>query len=223
MSTGEDFLSCLASYLRPGGRQDRTKTKNASSLTGQDRTPGPSVLCSALMSIFFVLSCFLPSSWQAAGQDKNQKRVLSYRTGQDTRAACPVLSSDEHFFVLSCPVLFPTFVLAGGRTRQDKNQKRVLSYRTGQDTRAACPVLSSDEHFFVLFCPVLLPPFVLAGGRTGHQNRLSCAQHCVALTIVETDDANCFYCDGFTFVSTTQWSQFIKVLIISTVDETFVQ
>ena len=36
---------------------------------------------------FFVLSCFLSSSWRAAGQDKNQKRVLSYRT------ACPVLSS----------------------------------------------------------------------------------------------------------------------------------
>ena len=25
---------------------------------------------------------------------------------------------------------------------------------------------------------------------------------CVAVTIVETDDANCFYCDGLTFVST---------------------
>ena len=24
---------------------------------------------------------------------------------------------------------------------------------------------------------------------------------CVALTIVDTDDANCFYCDGFTFIS----------------------
>ena len=34
MSTGED-LSCPASYLRPGGRQDRT--------------PGPPVLCSALV------------------------------------------------------------------------------------------------------------------------------------------------------------------------------
>ena len=38
VSTGQDFLSCPASYLRPGGRQDRTKTKNASCPTGQDRT-----------------------------------------------------------------------------------------------------------------------------------------------------------------------------------------
>ena len=37
MRTGQDFLSCLASYLRPGGRQDRTKIKNASCPTGQGR------------------------------------------------------------------------------------------------------------------------------------------------------------------------------------------
>ena len=60
VSTGQEFLSCPASYIRPGGRQDRTKTKNVS--------------CPAL-------SCFLPSSWRAAGQDKNKKRVLSYKTG----------------------------------------------------------------------------------------------------------------------------------------------
>ena len=47
MSTGQDFLSCPA------------------------------------------LSCFLPSSWQAAEQDKNKKRVLSYRTGEDTRTPGP--------------------------------------------------------------------------------------------------------------------------------------
>ena len=49
MSTGQDFLSCPASYLRPGWRQDRTNIKNASCPTGQDRTPGPPVLCSALV------------------------------------------------------------------------------------------------------------------------------------------------------------------------------
>ena len=49
VSIGQDFLSCPASYLRPGGRQDRTKIKDASCPTGQDRTPGPPVLCSALV------------------------------------------------------------------------------------------------------------------------------------------------------------------------------
>ena len=63
IGTGCPVVSCPASYLRPGGRQDRTKIKNASCPTGQD---------------------------------KNKKRVLSYRTGQDTRTACPVISSGRH-------------------------------------------------------------------------------------------------------------------------------
>ena len=87
---------------------------------------------------FFVLSCFLPWSWRAAGQDKNQKRVLSYRTGhQDTRTACLVLSSDEHF----CPVL-SCFVPSSWRAAgQDKNKKRVPSYRTGHQDRLSCAQL----------------------------------------------------------------------------------
>ena len=43
LSSDEHKMSCPTSYLRPGGRQDRTKTKNASSPTG------PPVLCSALI------------------------------------------------------------------------------------------------------------------------------------------------------------------------------
>ena len=82
VSTGQDFLSCPASYLRPGGRQDRTKTKNA--------------------------SC---------------------PTGQDTRSACFVLSSDEHF--LSCPA---SYLRPGGR--QDRTKTK----------NASCPVLSSEKN-----------------------------------------------------------------------------
>ena len=37
------------------------------------------------------LSCFLPSSWRAAGQDNNKKRVLSYRTGHQDRLSCAQL------------------------------------------------------------------------------------------------------------------------------------
>ena len=87
-------LSCpvlLPTFVLAGGR---TGQKPKARPVLQDRTSGPPVLCSALISTgFLVLSCFLPSSWRAAGQDKNKKRALSYRTGQDTRTACPVLSS----------------------------------------------------------------------------------------------------------------------------------
>ena len=37
------------------------------------------------------LSCFLPSFWWATGQDKNKKRVLSYRTGHQDRLSCAQL------------------------------------------------------------------------------------------------------------------------------------
>ena len=40
MSTRQDFLSCPASYLPHGGRQDRTKVKIASCSTVQDRAAG---------------------------------------------------------------------------------------------------------------------------------------------------------------------------------------
>ena len=46
VSTGQDFLSCPASYLRPGGRQDRTKIKNASGPTGHDTRTACPVLSS---------------------------------------------------------------------------------------------------------------------------------------------------------------------------------
>ena len=46
VSTGQDFLSCPAFYLRPGGWQDRTKTKNASCPTGQDTRTACPVLSS---------------------------------------------------------------------------------------------------------------------------------------------------------------------------------
>ena len=64
---------------------------------------------------FFVLSCFLPSSWRAAGQDRTPEPPV----------LCSALMS------IFCSVLLPTFVLAGGRT--------------GQDTRTACPLLSSGQ------------------------------------------------------------------------------
>ena len=51
VSTGQDFLSCPASYLRPGGRQDRTKTKNASCPTGLDTRTACPVLSSGSNSL----------------------------------------------------------------------------------------------------------------------------------------------------------------------------
>ena len=80
---------------------------------------------------FFALSCFLLSSWRASGQDRTEH--------QDTRTACPVLSSDEHF--LSCPA---SYLRPGGR--QDRTKIKNASCPTGQDTRTACPVLSSGSN-----------------------------------------------------------------------------
>ena len=96
---------------------------------------------------FFDLSCFLPSSWRASGQDKNQKCVLSYRTGQDRTEqnirtpGPPVLYSA--LMSIFCPSLSCFLPWSWWAARQDKNKKRVLFYRTGQDTRTACPALSS--------------------------------------------------------------------------------
>ena len=150
MSTGQDFfvLSCpvlLLTFVLAGGR---TGLKPKTHPVLQDRTPGPPVLCSALMSIFCpVLPC--PVSYLRPGgrQDRTKTKNASCPTGQDTRTACLVLSSDEHF--LSCPALScflsSSWRAAGQeRTEQDRTKIKNASCPTGQDTRTACPVLSSD-------------------------------------------------------------------------------
>ena len=103
-------LSCPASSLRPGGRQDRTKTKNA--------------------------SC---------------------PTGQDTRTACPVLSSDEHFCpVLPCPA---SYLRPGGR--QDRTEIKNASCPTGQNRtghqhRLSCALLWCQLFFFSSLSHIIL-------------------------------------------------------------------
>ena len=96
VTTGQDFLSCPASPLRPGRRQDRTKTKNASCPTGQDiRTPRSPVLCSSELSTGQdFLSCPASSLRPGGRQDRTKIKNASSPTGQDTRTACRVLSSD---------------------------------------------------------------------------------------------------------------------------------
>ena len=89
VSTGQDFLSCPASSLRPGGRQDRTKTKNASCPTGQDRT----------------------------GQD---------RAGhQDTRTACPVLSSDLNTCISKTIRVRIDHILSQGTLEDNKTIRKI--------------------------------------------------------------------------------------------------
>ena len=87
-------LSCpilLPTFVLASGR---TGQKPKTRPVQQDRTPGSPVLCSALMSTGcpVLLPTFVLAD-DRTGQDKNKKRVLSYRTGQDTRTACPVFSS----------------------------------------------------------------------------------------------------------------------------------
>ena len=44
-----------------------------------------------------------------------------------------------------------------------------------------------------------MSPFFLTAA--SQLRAVTITRSCVAVTIVETDDANCFYCDGLTFVS----------------------
>ena len=62
---------------------------------------------------FFVLSCFLPSSWRTCrtGQKPKMRPVLQDRTPGPPVLCLALMST-------GCPVLLPTFVLAGGRTGQ---------------------------------------------------------------------------------------------------------
>ena len=93
------------------------------------------------------LSCFLPSSWRAAGQDKNQKRVLPYRTGQDRTPGPPVLCSA--LMSIFCPVLPCPASYLGPGGRQDRTKIKNASCFTGQDTKTVRPVLSSDVQYVV--------------------------------------------------------------------------
>ena len=86
MSTGQDFLSCPASYLRSGGRQERTKIKNASYPTGQDTRTAYPVLSSgpyglhvkntrALTTPLKRFCCFLPLLSESRAEKNMSERV----------------------------------------------------------------------------------------------------------------------------------------------------
>ena len=64
VSTGEDFVSCPSFSLRLAGRQNRTKTKNASCPTGQDTRTA----CPVLSSDEHFLSCPASSLRGTTGQ-----------------------------------------------------------------------------------------------------------------------------------------------------------